>query len=205
ENDLTAAEQPYKNNLVHLQIGDEQDIVNDATVRAATTAWFNNNRAKFPSTLLSLNRPAGDGSPIEATSTANWIAEAQPDMISFDWYPFNYNPTLDPSLPNRRWNWYWYSVAQRYRRQALGTYIGATFSTPGNAPRPYGTYLQTYKTAPAPDEDKRAPSDSEMRLQTFAPDDGLHRSGLFHLQLRVIHSFRTRQHRRQLSRSRLLP
>src|SRR5207248_2647909 len=101
-------------------------------------------------------------------STANWIAEAQPDMISFDWYPFNYNPTLDPSFPNRKWNWYWYSVAQRYRRQALGSYIGATFSTAGNAPRPYGAYLQTYKTAPAPDEDRRAPSDSEMRLQTFA-------------------------------------
>jgi hypothetical protein len=168
ENDLTPAEQPYKPNLVQLQIGDEQDIINDSAVRAATTAWFNNNRANFPSTVLSINRPAGDGSAAEATSTANWIAEAQPDMISFDWYPFTYNPTFDPNFPNRKWNWYWYSVAQRYRRQALGGYIGATFGTAGNAPRPYATYLQTYKTAPAPDEDRRPPSDSEMRLQTFA-------------------------------------
>jgi hypothetical protein len=168
ENDLTPAEQPYKSNLVQLQVGDEQDIVNNSAVRAATTAWFNNNRSKYPGAILSINRPAGDGSAGEATSTANWIAEAQPDLISFDWYPFTYNPTLDPNFPNRKWSWYWYSVAQRYRRQALGSYIGATFGTPGNAPRPYGAYLQTYKTAPAPDEDRRAPSDSEMRLQTFA-------------------------------------
>jgi len=168
ENDLTSAEQAYKSSLVQLSVGDEQDIVNDPGVRAATTAWFNYNRAKFPGTILSINRPAGDGSAAEATSTANWIAEAEPDMITFDWYPFNYNATFDPNFPNRKWNWYWYSVGQRYRRQALGASIGATFGTAGNAPRPYGTYLQTYKTAPAPDEDKRAPSDSEMRLQTFA-------------------------------------
>src|SRR6266545_2876078 len=168
QNDIAPAEQAYKSNLVQLQIGDEQDIVNDPAVRAATTAWFNNNRANFPNTILYVNRGAGDGSSSEATSTANWIDEAQPNMLSFDWYPFNYNPTLDPNFPNRKWNWYWYSVGQRYRRQALGTYIGATFGTAGNAPRPYGTYLQTYTTAPAPDEDKRPPSDSEMRLQTFA-------------------------------------
>ena len=131
ESDLTLTEQPYKNNLVQLQVGDEQDIVNDSGVRAATTAWFNNNRSKFPSAILSINRPAGDGSASEATSTANWIAEAQPDMISFDWYPFTYNPTFDPNFPNRKWNWYWYSVAQRYRRQALGSYISATFGTAG--------------------------------------------------------------------------
>ena len=168
ENDIAPAEQPYKSNLVQLQVGDEQDIVNDSSARAATTAWFNNNRTNFPDTLLSVNRPAGDGSASEATSTANWIAEAQPDLLTFDWYPFNYNPTLDANFPNRKWNWYWYSVAQRYRRQALGSYVGATFGTAGNAPRPYGTYLQTYSTAPAPDEDKRPPSDSEMRLQMFA-------------------------------------
>src|SRR5438552_5673658 len=168
QSDLTSSEQPYKSSLVQLQVGDEQDIVNDSSVRAATTAWLNNNRGKFPNAILSINRTAGDGSAAEATSTANWIAEAQPDMITFDWYPFTYNPTFDPNFPNRKWNWYWYSVAQRYRRQALGAYIGATFGTAGNAPRPYGTYLQTYKTAPAPDEDRRTPSDSEMRLQTFA-------------------------------------
>jgi hypothetical protein len=168
ENDLTPAEQPYKSELVQLQVGDEQDLVNNSSIRAATTAWFNNNRAKFPNAILYINQGAGEGTAAEATSLANWIAEAQPDMISFDWYPFTYNPTLDPNFPNRKWNWYWYSVGQRYRRQALGTYIGATFSTAGNAPRPYATYLQTYKTAPSPDEDRRTPSDSELRLQTFA-------------------------------------
>jgi hypothetical protein len=165
QNDIDPAERPYKSNLVQLQVGDEQDIVNDPAARASTTAWFNNNRANFPSTLLSLNRPAGDGSSTEATSTANWIGEAQPDMISFDWYPFTYTDPIDPNFPNRRWSWYWYSVAQRYRRQALGTYIGATFNTAGNAPRPYGTYLQTYTSS---SEDRRPPSDSEMRLQMFA-------------------------------------
>src|SRR5204863_3204044 len=136
---------------------------------AATTAWFNTNRAKFPDAILSLNRPAGDGSAAEATSTANWIADAQPDLLSFDWYPFTYNPTLDPTFPNRKWSWYWYSVAQRYRRQAPGSYIGATFGTSaGNAPRPYGAYPQTSNTAPAPEEAPVAPSDSEMSLQTLA-------------------------------------
>jgi hypothetical protein len=194
QNDLTASEQPYKPNLIQLQVGDEQDIVNDPAVRAATTAWFNDNRAKFPATLLYLNRPAGDGSASEATSTANFIAQAQPDMLTFDWYPFNYNPTFDPSFPNRRWNWYWYSVAQRYRRQALGSSIGATFGTAGNAPRPYGTYLQTYFTAPAPDEDKRPPSDSENAPSDVrGADHGLHRHQLLHLQLRLLDAVQSSQ------------
>src|SRR3954470_24574382 len=111
ENDLTPAEQSYKNNLVQLQIGDEQDLVNNAAIRAATTSWFNNNRAKFPGAILYTNQGAGSGTASGATSMANWIAEAQPDMISFDWYPFTYNPTFDPSFPNRQWNWYWFRVA----------------------------------------------------------------------------------------------
>src|SRR6476620_2018446 len=84
ENDLTSAEQQYKSSLVQLQVGDEQDLVNNSSIRAATTAWFNNNRAKFPNAILYINQGAGEGTAAEATSLANWIAEAQPDMISFD-------------------------------------------------------------------------------------------------------------------------
>src|SRR6185312_5363113 len=36
ENDLTVAEQPYKSNLVQLQVGDEQDLINNASARSAT-------------------------------------------------------------------------------------------------------------------------------------------------------------------------
>src|SRR5215211_4719753 len=56
ENDLTPAEQPYTSNLVQLQVGDEQDLMNNSSIRAATTAWFNDNRAKFPNTILYINQ-----------------------------------------------------------------------------------------------------------------------------------------------------
>src|SRR5436190_18980971 len=56
EDDLTSAEQPYKSNLVQLQVGDEQDLVNNSTVRGATTAWFNSNRVKFPNSILYVNQ-----------------------------------------------------------------------------------------------------------------------------------------------------
>src|SRR5262249_45762744 len=47
------------------------------------------------------------------------------------------------------------------RRLGLGSYIGAST----NAPRPYGHYFQTYQSN---GDNRRPPSDSEMRFELFA-------------------------------------
>src|SRR6185369_3029995 len=75
---------------------------------------------------------------------------ANPDAISFDAYPFGTTGVYPYN---------WLGKAQFYRRVSLGSYIGAT----GNAPRPYGLYLQTYHGG----DGARDPSELEMRWQQF--------------------------------------
>src|SRR4029079_9763719 len=80
----------------------------------------------------------------------NFIAGANPDAISWDSYPFGTTGVYP---------YHWLGKAQIYRRAALGNYIGAS----GNAPRPYGLYLQTYHGG----DGARDPGDLEMRWQQF--------------------------------------
>jgi autotransporter-associated beta strand protein len=158
-NALNATEQGKFADLVALQVGDEQqsDLENPNGV---TKTWFQNAHAgnHFPNQLLYTNSffINDDG------AFANFIAQANPDAISFDSYPFD-EPYGSVILPNN-----WLVLAGRFRRHALSSY--ATFNGApigSNAPRPYGMYLQTYAASEGPGRATRHPGDVEMRWQQF--------------------------------------
>lgn len=149
ENDLTAAESPYRSNLVQLYVGDEQNL-NDATIFNNTVNWFNANRPKFPTTMLLTNQW---GTEVAESTMINFVAQANPDAVNFDNYPYVVGSGSYVAEE--------YGDLSKYRRLGLGSYIGAS----GNAPRPYGVVIQTYQTT---GDNRRAPSDSEMRRDLFA-------------------------------------
>lgn len=137
--------------LVALQVGDEQQTdLEDPN--GHTKAWFQAAHAgnNFPNQLLYVNSAYINSDAAYAT----FIANANPDAISFDAYPIN-SPYGSLILPHN-----WLSKAGQFRRHALGTYIG----TSGNAPRPFGMYLQTYQST---SEGTRHPGEVEMRWQQF--------------------------------------
>src|SRR5204862_7600211 len=84
-----------------------------------------------------------------------FISRAHPDMISFDTYPYRYNAPNDPTRvqPAGGSPTNWYGDLRRYRAHAYTNNI------------PLGMYRQTYHSI---DEGVRDPSESEMRLLTFA-------------------------------------
>jgi hypothetical protein len=137
ESDLKPNEQPYKSQLLSLCIGEEQDL-NDPTVRQNTIDWFNNNRAKFPNTLLYVN---SWGSQIYNNNLPDFITGGKPDMISFDTYPWG-TPTGFAQFC---------TDANKYRKIANAFGI------------PFSVYLQTFH-----DYQYRDTSASELRLNQFA-------------------------------------
>ncbi len=140
----------HQNDLIALQIGDEQQSdIEDPN--GYTRAWFNAAHAGnyFPNTLLYTNSFFIGNQ----TNYTNFIANANPDAISWDSYPFS-NPNGHYIAPTN-----WLALGNIFRRNALGSYIGAT----GNAPRPYGMYVQTYHDTYAVD-----PGEAEIRWQQFA-------------------------------------
>src|ERR1051326_636075 len=150
---LTASEQTHASDLIALSVGDEQDLntVNSGPY-TATVNWFQNRNANnyqyFPDTLCFVNHFYFIDSAF-----SQFVASANPDAISFDSYPF--------SNPDGHYitSYNWLSLAQQVRREALGSYVGAT----NNAPRPYGLYVQTYHDTYAID-----PGEAEIRWQQFA-------------------------------------
>jgi autotransporter-associated beta strand protein/predicted outer membrane repeat protein len=147
---LTDYEAAHKSDLFAVQVGDEQqgDIESPTS---QTTAWFQNARAQndFSNQLLYVNSFFINST----TAYANFIANANPDALSFDSYPFS-NPDGHYITSTN-----WLSLAQTFRRFGLGSYIGAT----GTAARPYGMYVQTFH-----DEFAIDPGEAEMRWQQFA-------------------------------------
>jgi autotransporter-associated beta strand protein len=153
-NALDAFETSRIADLVALQVGDEQqlDLENPNGV---TKAWFQAAHAgnHFPNQLKYVNSFFINSDAAYAT----FIAEANPDAISFDSYPFD-DPYGSVILPNN-----WLALAGRFRRHALSSYLGIG----GNAPRPYGMYLQTYAGNEGPGRATRHPGEVEMRWQQF--------------------------------------
>ncbi len=149
---LTADENAHKSDLVALQVGDEQDLSNNPNGSSftQTVSWFQNAQSNntFANQLLYVNQDT----IFSDANFASFIGQANPDAISFDSYPFS-NPDGYYISPDN-----WLAKAQQFRRHALGSYIGAT----GNAPRPYGLFLQTYHDTFAVD-----PGDVQMRWQQF--------------------------------------
>src|SRR5206468_5922275 len=119
---LDANEVPSKPTLFALQVGDEQQSDIEAASGSFTRAWFQSAHAgadPFPNALCYVNSSFANDTPY-----GNFIAAANPDMITFDSYPYG----------NAGFSQYnWLGKAQQFRRQGLGSYVGAT----GNAPRAY--------------------------------------------------------------------
>ncbi len=149
---LTPGEAAYVPNLVSLQYRDEQDLTDPALVLDAAQN-LQQMRSLYPNAMSCTNQW---GTALTSAQLGNYMAAAQPDMVSFDLYPFedysadNYavkggSPTLQ------------YSTMQKYRTAALAGNDGT-----GNHPIPYGQYNQTYRRTIT-----HIPSESEMRLQHF--------------------------------------
>ena len=157
------SEGPYMSNLVGLSLADEQDL-NNPTVRDAAVTWFNHATANpaYANTLLYTNSFGGqvnDGALIDFTS------RAQPDMMSFDAYPFKSqyvaggtgNPADYTPLPTYATITAFYSELRRYRD------ISKSFGIP------YSAYMQTFSSVQDYDATVyRNPSPSELRLNNFA-------------------------------------
>jgi autotransporter-associated beta strand protein len=142
---FSAAEAPYSSNCVRIQLDDEQDL-NNATVRANVAAWFAAARANYPDTILSINQI-----PFAATDAnfRDFMTSSQPDMLMID----SYRWTSDPA----QGSWNLLSDWQRHRKFALSGNDGT-----GAHPIPYGFYAQ------AIDDYGRVPSESELRFEHFA-------------------------------------
>lgn len=135
-------EEPFMSKLVALQLGDEYEL-NDANVRQQSIDWLNSARPQFPNTLLYVNNY---GSQVNDAALSDFIQRGQPDMISFDTYPY-----VQGSQPVGASPVNWYADMRRYRQHALAANI------------PLAQYRQTFH-----DNYWRDPSASEFRLNTFA-------------------------------------
>jgi hypothetical protein len=133
----------YASSCVSYQIDDEQNL-NDATVRSNTAAWFAAARPNFPNTILRCNQI-----PFLA-SDANYrdfLQTSKPDMIMMDSYRWD-------TFGDTAWNLW--SDMQRYRRFGLSGYDGTS-----TQPIPYACYPQAVFYG-------RMPSESELRAEHFA-------------------------------------
>ncbi|MCX7011166.1 MAG: hypothetical protein NTW86_01130 [Candidatus Sumerlaeota bacterium] len=134
-------EEPYASSLVGLQLGDEQDF-NQPSVRAAAATWYASARDRFPAVLLFSNNYGGQ---VTNPNLDDFIRASQPDLLSFDTYPFTPSGPAYGSPTNL------YGDMQRYRKFALTYRV------------PYRMYTQTFH-----DYMTRDPSEPEMRLNYFA-------------------------------------
>ena len=122
----------HQNDLIAIQVGDEQQT--DIEDPNGYTQGVVRRRAcgqQFPQ-YAALYEFVFHRQPERITRTI--IANANPDAISWDSYPFSNPAGQYISSTN------WLALGNIFRRNALGSYIGAT----GNTPRPYGMYVQTY-------------------------------------------------------------
>ena len=134
------SESSYMSQLVMVQLGDEWDL-NQSANRDRLVNWFNSVRANFPNTILFHNNWGGQ---ITDANLGDYITRAQPDMLSFDAYPYR---TTGSTIYN------WYGNLRQYREWAKQSNI------------PLNVYLQTYSSG---SEGVRVPSASEMRLNASA-------------------------------------
>lgn len=146
------AELAQLNELVSLQLGDEWDL-NNSSVRDRAVNWFNAIRSQWPNTILYMNNWGGQ---VNDAALADFVSRAQPDMLSFDAYPFQADPiTHVPNGPGYGSPTSWYGELRRYRVYAE------------NAGVPLSIYRQTFHAIEGTTREYRDPSPSEMNLNTF--------------------------------------
>lgn len=147
----SANERPYADKWIALSLGDEPDL-NNPDVRDKYVKWFNEAAKTHPNQILYINNFGGQ---VKDAELADFIARANPDMISWDVYPFRFAGPDKPQRvqPEGACPFNWYADLRRYRAHALGAKI------------PFAIYRQTYHSET---EGVRDPSDSELRQLTFA-------------------------------------
>ena len=151
------AEAAYLTQLVNLQLGDEWNLNDDAT-RTRAVNWFNAERANWPNTILYANNWGGQ---ISDGNLIDFVSRAQPDMISFDTYPwksvYDVNAPGHIGAPIGGPPTSFYTFLRIYRDISRAYNI------------PFGSYVQTFHSVEeyAPYNVYRSPSPSELRLNHF--------------------------------------
>ncbi len=148
---------PYTNQLINIQLGDEWDLNDDAT-RTRLVNWLVSVRTNWPNTILYHNNWGGQ---IADAQLADYLTRAQPDMISFDAYPWQnvYTASHDgPPIPGPGSGQiaYWLASLRQDREYARAYGI------------PLALYRQTFHSVQDYNStDYRNPSKSELRYNTF--------------------------------------
>ena len=147
---LLPAETPYLPNMVSFQFSDDEENLNDPTTLQSAVNVLADFRQDYPDVLSFTNQ---NGTQLNASQLANYMAAAKPDMIIFDTYPFNGSTSGTNRSPTT-----YYAQMQKYRIAGLAGNDGT-----GKTPIPYGLYTQAYVPSSG-----HFVSDSEMRLNEFA-------------------------------------
>ena len=150
-------ETPYLPQLFGICLGDEWDL-NDSTTRTRLVNWFLSVQSNWPNAILFHNNW---GSQITDANLADFYTRAQPDMLSFDTYPWtsvwDVNQPDHIGAPIGGPPTSWYGDLRRYREHARGAGL------------PLGIYRQTFHSVQDYNQMVyRDPSLSEIRLNTFA-------------------------------------
>jgi hypothetical protein len=150
-------EKLFMENLISVSLGDEPDL-NNPNQRQKHIDWYHKFRGRFPRTILYTNNW---GMQIEGRAYQDFITRAQPDMISFDSYPWQSDyATKQPMAYKGREDGNpreFYNSLKFVRAYAYANNI------------PFQSYRQSFHAVE--DYSKtiyRDPSPSEFRLNTFA-------------------------------------
>ncbi len=154
---------PWESTLLAVQFGDEQDVTDpfeEYNLRTAMALW----RTAHPHVLTYTNQSGFQASFAEMQA---YMLEVEPDILSFDRYPFDHNIGSTPYFYYAHRSFF-YRDAEIYRKLGLAGIDGT-----GNKPIPTSLYTQTYN--PVDPVDPENPpitsenvSESEIRLNQFA-------------------------------------
>lgn len=150
-------EAPYLSQLVTLQLSDEPNI-DDPTTRDRMVNWFNSVSNNWPNTIVYMNNGGGQ---VAISNLMDFVARGHPDMISFDFYPWQ--AIYDTNQPNNTGAPLEYSIVL-YSELGIYRQISRSNSIP------YACYTQTFHAIEDYDSTiYRDPSPSELRLNNNAP------------------------------------
>jgi hypothetical protein len=146
---LQGLEIQYADRLISYQYADElPNIPTDPALVSDMKATYAQWRNLYPNVLAYTN---SHPSQLTTAQLTNYIQTAEPDMISFDYYPgYSFGTTGRNT---------WYSTMQQYRQAGLAGLDGT-----GAKPIPYAQYLQLYRESYG----NAKPSESFVRLQQNA-------------------------------------
>lgn len=146
---LFPEELPYVAQLVSLQYADEIQDFSPQTIQQVAAA-FADWKKNYPKTLAYTNF-GGPTGYINGTDLQEFMNRTQPDMLSFDIYPYRYGMPMQT----------WYTLMQLYRTAALAGY---TVDGKNSGPLPYAQFVYTaLGTADTPLQ-----TESYIRLQQNA-------------------------------------